>query len=223
MVRGRRPARNPLSGAPSGQPLGPPFYLSGVMDTIGGSHGPSFIYLPIVYLDDCQVVDCALRWEVTPTECLRGLYRVPQGLSGDCLGRPLPSDPQIGVAGTHYLQIPLLTWPNGSHWCAVGGGVERPWAAKSGQTDLCNELTSRFTAGTQANAVLLRRQLQGFPRREAGRSSTRRLKMTKSRSSSGSWRWISSRSSWCAGAGNGVAHPRRHADPPVQRPDLRRV
>ena len=56
-------------GPDRGSPLGPPFYLSGVMDTIGGSHGPSFIYLPIVYLDDCQVVDCGLRREVAPTEC----------------------------------------------------------------------------------------------------------------------------------------------------------
>lgn len=29
------------------------------MDTLDGSHGPSFIYLPAVYLDDCQVV-CSL-------------------------------------------------------------------------------------------------------------------------------------------------------------------
>jgi len=30
-------------------------YVSGVMDTLDGSHGPSFTYLPIVYEDDCQV------------------------------------------------------------------------------------------------------------------------------------------------------------------------
>lgn len=30
-------------------------YFDGVMDTLGGGHGPTFIYLPIVYLDDCQV------------------------------------------------------------------------------------------------------------------------------------------------------------------------
>jgi hypothetical protein len=34
--------------------IGPWDYISGVMDTLGGSHGPSFIYLPIAYLDDCQ-------------------------------------------------------------------------------------------------------------------------------------------------------------------------
>ena len=31
-------------------------YIGGVMDTLDGSHGPSFTYLPIVYQDDCQVV-----------------------------------------------------------------------------------------------------------------------------------------------------------------------
>jgi hypothetical protein len=30
-------------------------YAGGVMDTIGGSHGFTFTYLPIVYEDDCQV------------------------------------------------------------------------------------------------------------------------------------------------------------------------
>lgn len=31
-------------------------YAGGVMDTLDGSHGPTFTYLPIVYEDDCQVV-----------------------------------------------------------------------------------------------------------------------------------------------------------------------
>ncbi len=31
-------------------------YIGGVMDTLDGSHGMSFTYLPIVYQDDCQVV-----------------------------------------------------------------------------------------------------------------------------------------------------------------------
>ncbi len=30
-------------------------YLGGVMDTLDGSHGPNFTYLPIIYNDDCQV------------------------------------------------------------------------------------------------------------------------------------------------------------------------
>lgn len=30
------------------------------MDTLGGSHGPTFTYMPIVYQDDCQV--CSLKW-----------------------------------------------------------------------------------------------------------------------------------------------------------------
>jgi hypothetical protein len=31
-------------------------YEGGVMDTLDGSHGYTFTYLPIVYQDDCQVV-----------------------------------------------------------------------------------------------------------------------------------------------------------------------
>jgi hypothetical protein len=30
-------------------------YVEGVEDTLDGSHGPSFTYLPIVYQDDCQI------------------------------------------------------------------------------------------------------------------------------------------------------------------------
>ena len=30
-------------------------YVGGIMDTLDGSHGYSFMYLPIVYQDDCQV------------------------------------------------------------------------------------------------------------------------------------------------------------------------
>lgn len=30
-------------------------YMSGIMDTLDGSHGVEFTYLPIVYEDDCQV------------------------------------------------------------------------------------------------------------------------------------------------------------------------
>jgi hypothetical protein len=42
-------------------------YLGGVMDTLGGSHGPTFIYLPIVYLDDCQVSGISARPLSGPT------------------------------------------------------------------------------------------------------------------------------------------------------------
>jgi hypothetical protein len=33
-------------------------YLSGVLDTVDGSHGESFTYLPVCFQDDCQVVSC---------------------------------------------------------------------------------------------------------------------------------------------------------------------
>ncbi|MBC7260185.1 MAG: hypothetical protein H5T65_13200 [Chloroflexi bacterium] len=34
-------------------------YLAGVMDTLDGSHGTHFTYLPVAYNDDCQVCDSA--------------------------------------------------------------------------------------------------------------------------------------------------------------------
>lgn len=36
-------------------------YLGGIMDTLDGSSGPTFTYLPIVFEDDCQV--CEARTE----------------------------------------------------------------------------------------------------------------------------------------------------------------
>ena len=32
-------------------------YMGGIMDTLDGSHGTEFTYLPIAYEDDCQVCD----------------------------------------------------------------------------------------------------------------------------------------------------------------------
>jgi hypothetical protein len=36
-------------------------YEAGIFDTLDGSHGPSFTYLPVVYEDDCQVVKSTVR------------------------------------------------------------------------------------------------------------------------------------------------------------------
>ena len=49
---------------PKPRPIIKGAYLDGVMDTLGGSHGPTFIYLPIVYLDDCQVAKVEVRYRV---------------------------------------------------------------------------------------------------------------------------------------------------------------
>jgi hypothetical protein len=38
-------------------------YVSGIMDTLDGSHGPRFTYLPVVYQDDCQV--CEMEYSFT--------------------------------------------------------------------------------------------------------------------------------------------------------------
>jgi len=40
-----------------------PEYLGGIMDTLDGSHAPSFTYLPVVYQDDCQVVSASVGYE----------------------------------------------------------------------------------------------------------------------------------------------------------------
>ena len=38
-------------------------YLSGIFDTLDGSHGPSFTYLPVLYNDDSQVCECKVGFE----------------------------------------------------------------------------------------------------------------------------------------------------------------
>jgi hypothetical protein len=41
-------------------------YLGGIMDTLGASQGPTFVYLPIVYIDDGQVADTTVEIQVGP-------------------------------------------------------------------------------------------------------------------------------------------------------------
>jgi len=41
-------------------------YLGGIMDTLDGSHGEPFTYLPICFQDDCQVI--SVRWEVADSQ-----------------------------------------------------------------------------------------------------------------------------------------------------------
>lgn len=38
-------------------------FSGGIADTLDGSHGPTFTYLPIVYQDDCQIVQMRLSHE----------------------------------------------------------------------------------------------------------------------------------------------------------------
>jgi hypothetical protein len=42
-------------------------YMGGVMDTLDGSSGPTFTYLPIVFEDDCQVVQSEVKMQDHPT------------------------------------------------------------------------------------------------------------------------------------------------------------
>lgn len=39
-------------------------YISGICDTLDGSHGFTFHWPPIVFLDDCQVEKIAIKQEV---------------------------------------------------------------------------------------------------------------------------------------------------------------
>ena len=41
-------------------------YGGGIMDTLDGSHGYTFTYLPIVYQDDCQVCDMRVSFKESP-------------------------------------------------------------------------------------------------------------------------------------------------------------
>ena len=42
-------------------------YMGGVMDTLDGSSGLTFTYLPIVFEDDCQVVQSDVKMQDHPT------------------------------------------------------------------------------------------------------------------------------------------------------------
>ena len=46
-------------------------YMGGVMDTLDGSSGQTFTYLPIVYQDDCQVCEIASDWIEHPQNSYR--------------------------------------------------------------------------------------------------------------------------------------------------------
>jgi len=43
-------------------------YLSGICDTLGGSHGFTFHWNPIVFLDDCQVTKIRMTQEYSKTK-----------------------------------------------------------------------------------------------------------------------------------------------------------
>lgn len=43
-------------------------HVSGIMDTLGGSAGQTFTYLPIVYQDDCQVCGITSEWHENSQE-----------------------------------------------------------------------------------------------------------------------------------------------------------
>ena len=42
-------------------------YMSGVADTLDGSSGPTFTYLPVVFEDDCQIVRSETKLQDYPT------------------------------------------------------------------------------------------------------------------------------------------------------------
>jgi len=59
-------------------------YMGGVMDTLDGSHGVEFTYLPVVYEDDCQVATG--RNQFQPSENVfyeLTIHFLPQTLEGE--------------------------------------------------------------------------------------------------------------------------------------------
>jgi hypothetical protein len=49
-------------------------YVGGIMDSLDGSHGDTFTYLPIVYQDDCQV--CGGTWKFIRDEETRYIVEI---------------------------------------------------------------------------------------------------------------------------------------------------
>jgi hypothetical protein len=48
-------------------------YAAGIEDSLDGSHGPTFTYLPIVYQDDCQVCEWSMLY-IRTTETFYTLH-----------------------------------------------------------------------------------------------------------------------------------------------------
>ena len=46
-------------------------YVGGIADTLDGSSGQTFTYLPIIFEDDCQVCECKSKWVRTSGESYR--------------------------------------------------------------------------------------------------------------------------------------------------------
>ena len=69
-------------------------YLGGIADSLDGSHGPSFTYLPICYQDDCQI--SMIRSSVVSSEsdhyALKITFLDPDGNVEPALLRQLESD-----------------------------------------------------------------------------------------------------------------------------------
>ena len=59
-------------------------YFSGIMDTLDGSHGRVFTYLPVVYEDDCQVVSWMNRSHPSASEFYELTIRfLPETIEGE--------------------------------------------------------------------------------------------------------------------------------------------
>jgi hypothetical protein len=51
-------------------------YVSGIEDTVDGSSGYTFTYLPIVIEDDCQICECEVRLVVSEEASYRVVFTV---------------------------------------------------------------------------------------------------------------------------------------------------
>ena len=51
-------------------------YVSGIEDTVDGSSGYTFTYLPIVIEDDCQICQCKARLVVSKEVSYRTVFTV---------------------------------------------------------------------------------------------------------------------------------------------------
>lgn len=59
-------------------------YVGGIMDTLDGSHGCDFTYLPIVYQDDCQVCNSSSCFQPDTNTFYEIIIRfLPETMSGD--------------------------------------------------------------------------------------------------------------------------------------------
>ena len=75
-------------------------YMGGVIDTLDGSHGVEFTYLPVVYEDDCQVASGRNQFHPSASKFYElTIHFLSETVGGEQSPGPYPSEATDGLPG----------------------------------------------------------------------------------------------------------------------------